>query len=376
MDEQCLRVLLVEDNPGDARLVEMGLAEAGPQRFQVERAERLVAANNRLRAGTFDVVLLDLSLPDSQGIDTLKRVRTQNREVPIVVLTGLSDEQIALQALHAGAQDYLVKGTASPATLTRVIRYAIQRQQLARLKAEFLALVSHELRTPLAVLQESVNLILDGLAGRFDEGVKVCLVMAQGNIVRLGAIVNDLLDMATLEAGRLKLTKETENICSLVADSLQSFQGRAGGMQVQLSLETGRNGAQYARVDRYRILQVLTNLLGNALKFVQPGEGMVQARVLRDHDWIRVEIADNGRGIKQEDQERIFQRFAQAEGAEPGLPRGTGLGLAIAKEIVELHGGRIGVSSEYGKGSTFFFLLPTATPRASAENVREVIAHG
>ncbi|MDA2913216.1 HAMP domain-containing histidine kinase [Acidobacteriia bacterium AH_259_A11_L15] len=276
-----------------------------------------------------------------------------------------------LAALQSGQADTLLGSSDSSAVeIYRVISEQQEAERtelirrlehLSRIKSDFLALVSHELRTPLAILQEAVNLILDGLVGRCDEGVKACLVMAQSNILRLGAIVNDLLDMAALEAGRLKVTKEKENIQLLVEDSLKTFQSSAGEKQVRLSFETGKDAVYYAPVDRNRILQVLTNLFGNALKFVRPGEGIIQARVLRENGWIRIEIEDNGCGIRKEDKEKVFQRFEQAGGRGPAPAGGTGLGLAIAKEIVELHGGRMGVSSEYGKGSTFFFLLPTAS---------------
>lgn len=373
MDKKVIRVLLVEDSKPQARLVELFLEESAPLIFQAERAERLSKAKNALQVGSFDIVLLDLSLPDSDGMDTVKAVREQNRQIPIVVLTGLQDEAMALESLHAGAQDYLVKGDVSGDQLRRTIRYAIERQQtlselerLAKIKTDFLALVSHELRTPIALFKEAVNLILDGLVGQYDDGVKSCLVISQSSSLRLETLVNDLLDMAAMDAGHLTLTLATHNVCPIVAHSVEQFERSAADKQVKLSFETGKEEEYFARVDRNRLMQILTNLLSNALKFVQPPEGWVQARLLREKNWIRIEIEDNGCGIKEEDQERIFQRFEQTGNSLPSQPGGTGLGLAITKELVEMHGGQLGVHSEYGKGSRFFLLLPLETPESPA----------
>jgi len=136
MVEEPYKVLLVEDNPGDARLVEIALSEPGPVHFRLERVGLLSAALRRLEKEEFDVVLLDLSLPDSQGLDTVVAVRKQSPQVPVVVLTGLDDEHSSVEALRMGAQDYLVKGTATGETLRRTIRYAVERRKiLADLKA-------------------------------------------------------------------------------------------------------------------------------------------------------------------------------------------------------------------------------------------------
>ncbi len=130
MVEEPYKVLLVEDNPGDARLVEIALSEPGPIHFRLERVGLLSAALRRLEKEEFDVVLLDLSLPDSQGLETVAAVRKQSPLVPVVVLTGLDDEQSSVEALRIGAQDYLVKGTATGETLRRTIRYAVERRKI------------------------------------------------------------------------------------------------------------------------------------------------------------------------------------------------------------------------------------------------------
>lgn len=176
MVRNSIKILLVEDDPFDAELLREMLSEVHPVQFEWAHVERLNDAIHRLREDRFDVILLDLSLPDSLGQETLARAYGQAHDIPIVVLTGHSDEALALKTVHEGAQDYLVKGQADPQTLVRSIRYAIERHQLMReldqgrqqqlkMKDQFLSHVSHELRSPLAVIFQFVTNLLDRLAG-------------------------------------------------------------------------------------------------------------------------------------------------------------------------------------------------------------------
>lgn len=130
MNDECIKVLLVEDNPGDARLVEIALSDPGPVTYKLDRVGLLSAALRRLEKDRFELLLLDLSLPDSHGLDTVTAIRSRCEDVPIVVLTGMDNETVALEALRIGAQDYLVKGTATGETLRRTIRYAIERRRI------------------------------------------------------------------------------------------------------------------------------------------------------------------------------------------------------------------------------------------------------
>ncbi len=154
MNAECIKVLLVEDNPGDARLVEIALSEPGPVLFKLDRVGLLSAALRRLEKDEFELILLDLSLPDSHGLDTVISVRKKHQDVPIVVLTGLDNETNALEALRIGAQDYLVKGTATGETLRRTIRYAIERRKILK-----------DLKNHQYISEEDEREILDVLKG-------------------------------------------------------------------------------------------------------------------------------------------------------------------------------------------------------------------
>lgn len=194
MVEEPYKVLLVEDNPGDARLVEIALSEPGPVQFRLERVGLLSAALRRLEKEAFDVLLLDLSLPDSQGLETVVAVRKQNPQVPVVVLTGLDDERSSLEALHMGAQDYLVKGTATGETLRRTIRYAVERRKiLDDLKALRENGQDNEtsLRTALACYRQMVENNSTTLADDIDQPLKERKPRFMGDIAELYAELMD-----------------------------------------------------------------------------------------------------------------------------------------------------------------------------------------
>lgn len=194
MVEEPYKVLLVEDNPGDARLVEIALSEPGPVQFRLERVGLLSAALRRLEKEAFEVVLLDLSLPDSQGLETVVAVRKQNPQVPVVVLTGLDDERSSLEALHMGAQDYLVKGTATGETLRRTIRYAVERRKiLDDLKALRENGQDNEtsLRTALACYRQMVENNSTTLADDIDQPLKERKPRFMGDIAELYAELMD-----------------------------------------------------------------------------------------------------------------------------------------------------------------------------------------
>src|SRR6202163_515572 len=158
-------VLLVEDNPGDARLLREMFNEHGSHNTELTHVECMSEAEKHLAEGAVDIILLDLGLPDAQGLGAVRRAHAAAPGVPLVVLTGLDDETLAAQALQEGAQDYLVKGQIEAHGLLRVLRYAVERKRLDRLKDEFIATVSHELRTPLTSICASLGLLMGKAAG-------------------------------------------------------------------------------------------------------------------------------------------------------------------------------------------------------------------
>ncbi len=226
---------------------------------------------------------------------------------------------------------------------------------LDRAKSEFLNIASHELRTPLTSIKGSLSLLQSGVAGDVNDSSKNLMNIAETETDRLIRLINDVLDLAKIEAGRLPLEKEWVSLESLVNETITSLQGLATTASVRL--EASKLPHLEIDVDSDRIKQVLTNLISNAIKF-SPEKGVVNISADIDaHGSLRLNVHDQGRGIAPEDIERIFEKFSQATGPNNPLVKGTGLGLAIARAIVTEHEGHIGVESTIGKGSQFYFTL-------------------
>ena len=369
MSPSSTHVLLIEDNPGDADLVRLRLVESNPM-VDVNCVNRLADGIASLKQNPPSLVLLDLNLPDSQGAETFRKLLEKAPDVPVVILSGQNDEALAIKALHQGAQDYLVKGGLTSAELDRAMRYAIERQALLRslemsrkqqmeFKNQFLSHVSHELRTPLTCIHQYVTILLDGLAGDMTPDQREHLGTILKSVNQLGAMVRDLLEAARAESGKITLELRCISIADLVQNAVAMM--RPAASQKGVGLEVGvEAGIPFVHGDPDRILEVLINLIDNAIKFT-PADGAVTVQACRvptDPDFVCLSVADTGSGIAPEARSLIFERLYQDPNAVDNNRKGLGLGLFIAKELVTLHGGRIWVASDGASGSTFSFTLP------------------
>lgn len=369
-----MKVLLVEDNPGDARLVAELAYEAGCNECSLVHQERLADALTWLAKNDCDLILLDLSLPDAQGLATVSRTRAAAPAKPIVVLTGLDDEKVALTALQQGAQDYLVKGKFDSALLVRSVRYARERhryeqqleqncRELARLvelRNQFLGMAAHDLRNPLTVILTASDFLLSGDADRLSpEKRREFLQRIRANSEFMVRLIDDLLDFAHIESGEFCLRLQPVDMASLLAGNVEQHRLIASAKRIDVRLEEN-SGIPLVSADPERIERVLNNLIGNAIKFSPPGSAVsVSAR--KDNGGVVVAVADSGPGIPAEERERLFKPFERGGATGTGGERSTGLGLAISRKIVEAHRGRIWVESEPGRGSVFSFLLPAGS---------------
>ncbi len=362
-------VLLIEDNPGDADLVRLRLVE-GDSAVEVSCVNRLADGLASMAKEQPSVVLLDLNLPDSHGADTFRKVLEKAPGVPVVILSGQDDEALAMKALHQGVQDYLVKGDITSGHLERVMRYAIERQALIRslemsrrqqleFKNQFLSHVSHELRTPLTCIHQFVTILLDGLAGEVNPEQRYHLGTVLNSVHQLRAMIRDLLEATRAESGKIGIEPRCIAVGDLIrqAVSMMTPTAREKRVGLEVGLDT-RIPFVYADPDR--VLQVLINLIDNGIKFTPPeGSVMVKACMVEaDPNMVYLSVADTGHGISPEAKALIFERLYQDPNSVDNSRSGLGLGLFIAKELVELHGGRIWVASEVGNGSTFSFTLP------------------
>lgn len=238
----------------------------------------------------------------------------------------------------------------------RVISNMEQLKSLDQAKSEFLNIASHELRTPLTSIKGSLSLMRTGVVGKMNEMAENLLSIAENETDRLIRLINDILDLAKIEARKLPLHQDWHSFTELVKTTMESLQGLA--QQADVHLECDPLPAMEAYMDSDRVQQVLTNLLSNAIKFSPKGQSVHIHCEVNDRNELVVTVRDHGRGIAPEDQEAIFQKFRQATNSRNPLVKGTGLGLAIAKALVDQHGGDIGVRSVPGEGSSFYFTLP------------------
>jgi signal transduction histidine kinase/CheY-like chemotaxis protein len=541
-----MRVLLVEDNDDDVLLIQESLSET---KISIARAERLSTALEQLAEGGFNAVLLDLSLPDAFGLDTIGRVLRQAPGVPIVVLTGLNDEEAAVKAVEQGAQDYLIKGQVNGHLLVRSLRYAIQRHkaeeslkernrellvlrkiserilgsldlkvvldqileqamlsgsfdlgnirlldssgetlevavtrgyrdpknvlshrrisrtmeasrsrfgdrifkqpcveenvqaceglrtfkkegvdllievpirandevlgtlQLAtraprkfrpeeihlletignqmgiaiqraqlyeetrrqagelekayKLQSDFTAMIAHDLRSPLMNITGVVEVMIEGKFGSVTEEQKKWLARMQANGQSLIDLVSDFLDVSKLESGYVNVKKEWVNLSELIRRSVEDFRVLAIEKRISIS-DAVDLSLPAVHLDPRRVDQVLSNLIGNAIKFTGDGGKTEVGAALADATQVRVWVKDNGAGIPADEMCELFQKYRQGGNVKCSSQKGTGLGLVICKMIVEAHGGKIWVESEPGQGSTFFFSLPV-TPAGATD---------
>jgi len=349
-------VLLVEDNPGDARLVRETLNEQGPHGTELTHVGCMSEAEKYLAEHAVDIILLDPGLPDAQGLEAVRRAHAAAPGVTLVVLTNLDDELLATQAMRLGAQDYLVKGQIETRGLLRALRYAVERKRLQRLKDEFVSTVSHELRTPLTSIAGSLGLLMGNAAGKLPDAVVRLLAIAHTNSQRLVRLVNDILDIEKMESGQIVFKFGRVEVRSLVGQAIEANRGFAKGSDVRIRLEEASVVCD-VRADPDRLAQVVTNLLSNAIKF-SPANNEVVVAIESGTDLVRISVRDHGPGISADFKPRIFERFAQADATNARQKGGTGLGLSIVKQIVDRLSGEVSFTDAPGGGTIFHVELP------------------
>jgi signal transduction histidine kinase len=350
-------ILLIEDNPGDVRLLRDMFDEHGAHDTEMRSVDCMSAAEAHLVQHVVDVILLDPGLPDAQGLSAIRRAHAAAPRLPLVVLTSLDDESVAEQALQEGAQDYLIKGQIEVRGILRALRYATERKRLERLKDEFVSTVSHELRTPLTSITGSLGLLMGNAAGSLPPPMARLLAIAHSNSQRLVRLVNDILDIEKMEAGRVVFNFDRVEVGPLVAQAIEANRGFAEGYGVRVRFDDALAAAADVRADPDRLLQVITNLLSNAIKF-SPANNEVVVAVEKGADTVRLTVRDHGPGIPVDFKPLIFEKFAQADAGAARQKGGTGLGLSIVKQIVDRLSGDVGFADAPGGGTIFHVQLP------------------
>jgi len=357
-----VRVLLIEDNEDDAQLIRETMTGPEWAAFDLEWVELLSTGLERLASGEIDMVLLDLSLPDSQGLSTVGKVHAKAATIPIIVLTGLQDETVGVNAVQEGAQDYLVKGQVDRNLLLRAMRYAVERKQAENMKDRFFSSITHDLRIPLTVMQGYLSLFLDGLYGDVTEKQMRAIVALSRASSTILEMVNSLMEFSKLRSGKYVLSKEPVDLEEVVNDVLEKVMPLAESKGLTMSKQFSQNSFPM-KSDRRCLGQILLNLVGNAIKYTDHGGVKVSLdSVVKNSGpptrMVQICVEDTGCGIEARHLEKIFDEFYQVDMASRDTRSSTGLGLATCKRLAELLKGNITVESKPGQGTTFSVMLP------------------
>lgn len=376
-----LRLILIDDDAVDRVAVKRVLGQTAGD-YQIEEFDSGEAGIERILSAPADCVLLDYSLPGVDGFVVLERLAQANADVPVIMLTGIGDEELVIESLRRGAHDYLSKAKLDADTLASKIRVvrrlheASQRtraaeaelrdsvDQLQRAVAardSVLAVVSHDLRGPLNNIELAVGLLQEKVS---DQQRALAISSIHRAISRADRLISDLLDVARLSGGAVKLVKSPVDPASVVEAAVSDVRPALEQHKLALHIDVER-GLGTILADRTRLIQILDNLLRNAIKYGARG-GEIQIDLHARTDAVEFSVRDQGPGLDAEAQAYVFDRFWRAKDGRRASA-GSGLGLAIAKGLVDSHGGEIGVESVPGHGARFYFTIPLATSASAAK---------
>ncbi len=364
------RVVIVDDSPVGTEALAAHMEIEG---FNAETYNDSLEALDALRANPPDIVLMDVMMPGMNGLALLKALRAHpsTAEVPVIMLTALDESDDIVRGLDLGANDYVTKPpqlevlAARVRTQLHLKRLQDQRQRdiaelrrLSNIKDKFLQIAAHDLRTPV----HNITLGLDLLSRYYERSN--CEIPEFQNITRtmtnalgiMRSIVNDFLDLQAIRSGSVELDAQPLNLNTLVQNVLEQYTAYARQKDVEIRASFDPDLPD-STGDPNRLTQVIANLVSNAVKFSPRGSVIgVRTRVVNRRQLL--EVADSGPGIPEDEMPLLFQEFARLSPQPTGGEKSSGVGLSIAKQLVELHGGKIGARSKPGHGSLFWVELP------------------
>ena len=376
-------ILVTDDNMATLKTLSAGLEDMG---YRVTTASSGQEALRLIGKQPFNIVIADIRLPDISGLEILEMAKELNPETAVIMITGHASIETAVNAINEGAYAYILKPVAMN-ELETIIKNALREQrllienrklveslqqsnrrleetnraleQVSQAKSDFMAKMSHELRTPLNSIIGFSEVLLGKMSpvdqATRDEFLNYIHVSAE----HLLHLINSILDLSKIESGKMSLELSEFDLAMLLEDVKITVLPMLTTKKQTLEIEIGE-GITSIFADEAKMRQIFLNLISNAHKFT-PTEGKIKVicRLETSH-LLQCSVIDNGIGISLQDQQRIFEEFGQVKTNPNARRQGVGLGLSIAKRLVELHGGKIWVISEVGRGSTFTFSIPIA----------------
>ena len=350
------QLLVVDDASGIRDVLAIKLEREG---YAVTIAERMGEANQAIADGDFDLILLDVRLPDGSGLDLLQQIRRSHTplDLPVIIISGLGEVDDVVQALKQGANDYLTKPFDLAIVLARV-RTQLTLRRLKRAYDRFLRVASHDLKRPLTLILDVAGQMQTqyppGTALDADAHASLALLIESGRFMQ--HIIGDFLELGAMRDGRLQLARLPADLGAIVRQAVARNSSYAQKKQISLHMQF-ETALPHILADDLRIMQVLENLIGNAIKFCPRG-AQVRVSTRREDAWLVCEVTDSGPGIPDEDMPKLFTEYAQLRNRPTAGEQSTGLGLAISRGLVQLHGGDIGARNNPHGGATFWFRLP------------------
>ncbi|MBE9211673.1 hybrid sensor histidine kinase/response regulator [Plectonema cf. radiosum LEGE 06105] len=359
------RILAVDDIPDNLHLVQAILESEGYEVKLVVNGETALEEIQRLPPS---LILLDVMMPGIDGYEVTRRIRNnpENDYIPILLVTAFDDASV-VEGLDAGADDFIRKPFDTDELLARVrsllrLKHSIDAQkEMTRQREDFVSRLTHDLRTPLVAADRMLNLFLQETFCQISPEMKKAIAAMIRSNHNLLEMVNTLLEVSRFEAGKKTLNFESCNLLSIVEEVVQELSPLAQERDLTIEFKNNLQQAEDTSVikngDCLELRRVVSNLIGNAIKFTDEGGVKIRlSELISDtgQSWVKLEVEDTGYGIAQEDQKTIFERFRQGRNKRSG----SGLGLHLSNRIIETHRGKIQVLSELGKGSLFTVLLP------------------
>ncbi|MBF0452717.1 MAG: response regulator [Candidatus Magnetomorum sp.] len=374
MIKELTNILVIDDDPF---VTDMLKAILESEDYSVEtvhcgtEAIKFIKKNRNVQ-----LILSDMNMPDINGLELIPMLKAENADIPIMILTGNNEISIAIKAMQSGASDYLLKDENIQETVVVAVKRMLEKYQLKidlaqkntelelknkeliesnLLKNNFLGIAAHDMRTPLYGIKGLAELLLDGSKGKMADDQIAYISLINHSVEEMLLLINDLLDISKIESGKLDILPRNDSLIALIDNRLQFHSVMASKKNIIIQRNFLPINTFY--FDANRISQVFDNFMSNAIKYSPFDKEIIVSTETTEKEVI-VHIQDQGPGISQEDQEKLFGEFQRLSARPTGGEKSVGLGLAIVKKIITAHKGRLEVKSELDKGSRFSFALP------------------